>query len=264
MPQGNVRIDPSNWFGSRARIFLYAINDRWVYDACLGTTYRVATTVAGIPSAWGNSVRGASGAAIRTAACPPDLLMSKKISHVCWLHGRATSWVANKAMRLFDVSSGSGLQTHCFYQTSTEINLQSLTFGDTGAPNLIIALDPLSPIIIGQTYDAGAARLFASSYGTAGVLRGTDTVTADADASGTDTRIDVFSSTSQNVDYGGAIWFAGALTDGEMAEVMRNPWQCLLPETYVELAAAGAPASDFPVIPAALLQRDSLNTLLRL
>jgi hypothetical protein len=237
-PRHPVRIDPSNRFGRAVRIFLYPLNDRYVYDAVTGQTYRIGTT--GIPTSWGNAVRGGVAPNIRTAACIPDLLMSKPVTLVMLLQGRATSWVANKGLRLFDVSSGSGLQLHAVYQSSTQVNVQALTFGDTGAPNTLVTCDPLAACAIGVTYVPNAARLFYAPIGQQGKLIGTDTVTADADAAGTDTRVDVFGSTGTNVDYSGGFWLSGALSDSDMAEFMRNPWQALLPHDDIMSSASAS------------------------
>lgn len=222
-PIGPVPLDKTNKFGAAARIFCYPVGPSLIYDAYNGKTYRIGGGGSG--SIWGTSVRASTNGTIRTAACPSDLLMSKPVTQVMLIHGRAASWACNKGMRLFDTSSGSGLQLHAVYQSSTQINVQSLTFGDTGAPNTLWTTDPLAPHSIGQTYTAGAARLFLD-----GILIGTDSVTADADAAGTDTRVDGFSSTGTNVDYGGAFWLAGVLSDEDMARFMRNPWQALMPE----------------------------------
>lgn len=236
-PTGPVLIDRSNKFGRLARIFLYAVNAQYLFDACNGVFYRIGG--GGVSSVWGASVRASTNGTIRTAACPSDLLMSKAITQVMLLHGRAASWVCNKGMRLFDASSGSGLQLHAVYQSSTQINVQSLTFGDTGAPNTLWTADPLAPHAVGQTYSAGAARLFLDQS-----LIGTDTVTADADAAGTDTRIDGFSSTGTDVDYGGAFWLTTALADHEMLDFMYNPWQALMPKA-VPMPTATAAAGGF-------------------
>lgn len=230
-PSGPVRVDRSNKFGRLARIFLYPVNATTVFDACNGVHYFIGA--GGISSTWGCSVRSAISGNIRTAACPSDLLMSKPVTQVMLVHGRAANWTCNKGMRLFDTSSGSGLQLTAFYQSATQVNIQSLTFGDTGAPNTLLTCDPLAPHSYGQTYTAGAARLFID-----GVFVGFDGVTADADASGADTRVDCFSSSSTDIDYGGAFWLSSVLTDAEMTDFMLNPWQALMPRAGVRPSTA--------------------------
>jgi hypothetical protein len=244
-PAGTVSVDRGNAFGSRVRILAYPLGDRQIWEAVAGKVYTQAAGAMGAPSVWGNSYRGnISNGAIRTEACPTDLQSTKNQTIISVLHGRAASWVAQRAGRLFDTSSGSGWGLKAEYQSSSNILITTASFASVGTGKSFVC-DPLAPMVIGTSITSGTAggtataRMFCN-----GMFVASDSLTIDAVQAGTDTRVEVFGDTGSSVDYGLTVWFTGALTDNEMAALTQSvtaPWQLLEPRNmFVTPAAVGS------------------------
>lgn len=228
-----MAVNKANAFGAKARTLLYPISNSQVFDACENKAYLVGAA-ASKPSWMGQGVRGASGAIVWSSrVCPPDLLSSKPQTIIVQLRGDSDTWTTTH-IRLFDTSSGSGWRLFSQRQTSTSLTIAAASFSDTGFPITEVTVPNRQPVTLGIVYlGSNNVRLYVN-----GRMVGTDTVTVDADASGTDTRLEFGGSTSTDIDYFFGAWFAGALTDGEMANVMANPWQCLMPEARHRPSAA--------------------------
>lgn len=239
-PQGPVLVDRGNAFGSRVRILAYPLGDRQIWEAVKGTVYTQTAGGAGVPSVWGQSYRNnATGGIIRTEACPADLLSTKSQTIISVLHGRAASWNGRRVGRLFDVSSGSGFGLTVEYQSSSNIILTSHSFASVGTSKSFVC-DPLAPLVVGTSIVSSGGAAIASMF-VNGIFVDIDTITADAAAAGADTRVEVMGDNGNSVDYGMTMWLAGALTANEMAELMENPWQVLMPR-HVFVSPTVAPS----------------------
>jgi hypothetical protein len=236
-PHVPLPIDSGNYFGSRVRIFMYAIAPQFLYSATENRVYRVGVNTA-LPFDHAPSVRGSAGNTVWSGrVCPPDLLSTLQQTILLRLNGRGTPGTAwgTQHNRLFDASSGSGWRLGAERQTNTEINPYSASFGDTGYGVNAFVVPPYNPLSIGMVYlGSNTVRHYVN-----GRFAHQDTVTVDANASGTDTRLDFAGSTSANVDYQFGMWLKGSLTDMEMADLMANPWQVLRPMRRRGFEAAG-------------------------
>lgn len=251
-PQELVELDPGNRFAAAVRVGAYAINNQYVYAPRTqvqakaqvdGQVYRIGNP-GGQPTGWGQGVRGGSGQQVWTARTyPADLVPSAAQTIVMWFQGRSDTWSMQSGSnnRLFDVSGGNSWRLNAVRQSGTTVNVKMFSFADTGAPDLIITMDPRAPLCVAAVHTgSGAVRLFLGSDIVYPRMHGTDTVTVDGAPGGTDCRWDCFGSGGTDIDYTAAFWFAGAFTDDEVSELMFNPTQLFLQYSPRRRVAAAA------------------------